>query len=671
MHQKWQHFSTASRKWLWILVVLGVVAALPVAYDRYQTESSASNVELVFNYRGLAEVASYHAHPEQFLQEQLDKLKAAGITSMAMFESTLDDFKKSRRLMVYNAQDIAQMTQSVVPTDENFTYILFTNEENAGRLTPVIEDTFKSLDINVKPWEFHNQKGLIIETSPEDAALKPMQPDPIAFEMLRSKGFHIVPRMSDSLPYDQEAMEKLLAYYEANDVKRILFEGDSVRGFNDNEDKNSLQSFANLLNQHGIGIAAIENTKKPQAGMSTLAYNIHYNVVRLYSLSEKDALLDEDTIADRFALATKDRNIRMLYINTAPSRSASKAMVTDSIDNIIKSLKEPGNAIEQMEKNGFHMGRAEAFHITDSSLQHYLKMVVVLGGVAFVALMISYFLPLLTLPAFVLGLIGSAGLYVLKPTLFEQALALLVAISGPTVAMILAVRKLNALNGADSELATGRRVTHAIVLYIKTAIISMAAIPFVIALLNNITYSLVLNQFRGVSLLHAAPILLIAVFVILYRGGKPFRQIGKLFRTPITLLWVVAGVVIAGAGMYYLSRTGNAGKVSSIEMVMRTFLENTFHVRPRNKEIAMHPLFLLGIFLSIRYRNAVYIMIFAVIGQLSMVDTFAHIHSPMKISLARDLLGMGIGLILGLIAILVWQIAEGCWKKWSPRLRKQ
>ncbi len=77
VHQKWQHFSTASRKWLWILVVLGIVAALPVAYDRYQTESSASNVELVFNYRGLAEVASYHAHPEQFLQEQLDKLKAA------------------------------------------------------------------------------------------------------------------------------------------------------------------------------------------------------------------------------------------------------------------------------------------------------------------------------------------------------------------------------------------------------------------------------------------------------------------------------------------------------------------------------------------------------------------------------------------------------------------
>lgn len=671
VHQKWQHWNTASRKWLWILVVLGILAALPVAYDRFQTESSSNKVELVFNYRGLAEVASYQAHPEQFISEQLDKLKAAGITSMAMFESTLDDFKKTRRLMVYSAQDVAQMTQSVVPTDENFTYILFTNEENAGRLSPLIEDTFTSLGINVKPWEFHNQKGLIVETSPEDAGLKPMQPDPIAFELLRSKGFHIVPRMSDSLPYDQDAMEKLLAYYEANDVNRILFEGDSVKGFNDNQDKHSLQSFASLLNQHGIGIAAIENTKKPQAGMAKLSYDIHYNVVRLYSLSDKDAqALEEKTIADRFALATKDRNIRMLYINTAPSKSVTKAAVTDSIDNIIKSLNEPGGAIKAMENNGFTMGRAEAFHVTDSSAQRYFKLVAVLGAVAFISLMISYFLPALTLPAFVLGMIGSAGLYVLKPTLFEQALALLVAISAPTVAVVLAIRKVNALNAADSDLAPGKRLAHAIVLFIKTSIISMAAIPFVIALLNNITYSLVISQFRGVSLLHAAPILLIAVFVVLYRGGRPVQQIGKLFRTPITLVWVVAAVVIAAAGFYYLSRTGNSGKVSSIEMVIRPFLENTFHVRPRNKEIIAHPLFLLGLFLSIRHRNAIFIMIFAVIGQLSMVDTFAHIHSPMKISLARDLLGLGIGFVLGLIAIGVWQILEGCWKKWSPRLKQ-
>ncbi|MBJ9993023.1 DUF5693 family protein [Paenibacillus sp. S28] len=671
MHQKWQRWNTASRKWLWILVVLGIIAAIPVIYDRYRTESSSNNVELVYNYRGLVETASYQAHPEEYLQQQLDQLKAAGVTSMAMFESTLDDFKKSRRIMMFNAGDVASMTKSVIPTNDNYTYILFTNEENAGRLSPLIEDTFTGIGIGVKPWEFNGQKGLILETSPEDAVLKPMQPDPIAFEMLRSKGFNIVPRMSDSLPYNQEAMDKLLAYYQANGVKRVLFEGDSVKGFNDNEDMNSLQGFANLLNQYGIGIAAIENLKQPQKGLSKLAYDTDYNVARLYSLSDRDAAaLSPETIADRFALATKDRNIRMLYINVAPSRNTTKATITDSVENIVKTLQEPGNAIKQMENNGFKMGQAGAFHIYDSAGQRYFKMVVVLGGVAFVALLVSYFIPALTLIAFVLGLIGSAGLYVLKPTLFEQALALLVAISAPTIAVLLAVRKLNEMNAANAGLTSGRRLAHAVVTYIKTAIISMSAIPFVIALLNNITYSLVLNQFRGVSLLHLAPIGLIAIYVVLYRGGKPLQQIGKLFRTPITLTWVVAAGVIGVLGLYYLSRTGNGGSVSSIEMTLRTVLENTFHVRPRNKELVAHALFLLGIFVSLRYRNVVYLMIFAVIGQLSMVDTFAHIHSPMKISFVRDLLGLGLGFIFGLIAIGVWQVLEGCWKRWVPPLRR-
>lgn len=671
VHQKWQRWNTASRKWLWILVVLGIIAAIPVIYDRYRTESSSNNVELVYNYRGLVETASYQAHPEEYLQQQLDQLKAAGVTSMAMFESTLDDFKKSRRIMMFNAGDVASMTKSVIPTNDNYTYILFTNEENAGRLSPLIEDTFTGIGIGVKPWEFNGQKGLILETSPEDAVLKPMQPDPIAFEMLRSKGFNIVPRMSDSLPYNQEAMDKLLAYYQANGVKRVLFEGDSVKGFNDNEDMNSLQGFANLLNQYGIGIAAIENLKQPQKGLSKLAYDTDYNVARLYSLSDRDAAaLSPETIADRFALATKDRNIRMLYINVAPSRNMTKATITDSVDNIVKTLQEPGNAIKQMENNGFKMGQAGAFHIYDSAGQRYFKMVVVLGGVAFVALLVSYFIPALTLIAFVLGLIGSAGLYVLKPTLFEQALALLVAISAPTIAVLLAVRKLNEMNAANAGLTSGRRFAHAVVIYIKTAIISLSAIPFVIALLNNITYSLVLNQFRGVSLLHLAPIGLIAIYVVLYRGGKPLQQIGKLFRTPITLTWVVAAGVIGVLGLYYLSRTGNGGSVSSIEMTLRTVLENTFHVRPRNKELVAHALFLLGIFVSLRYRNVVYLMIFAVIGQLSMVDTFAHIHSPMKISFVRDLLGLGLGFIFGLIAIGVWQVLEGCWKRWVPPLRR-
>jgi hypothetical protein len=652
VYQKWQYWNTVSRKWLWVLVALGLLASIPVIADRVKTESSSKKVEIVFDYRDLTEAASYQAHPQDYLNKQLDRLKQAGVNSMAMYESTLDDFRKAGRVVTYTTQNVADMEKRLPPANENFTYVVFSDKENAKALKPLIERTFTSLGINVKPWSYQGQEGVIVETSPEDAYLKPMQPDPIAMKQLRSKGFFIVPRMSDSLPYNEELTEEMLASFQQNGVKRILFEGDSVKGFTDNEKKHSLAAFAELLNKYDIGLAAI-----------------HYNVVRLYSLSDKDSTLDVETLADRFALAAKDRNIRMLYLNTAPTRSVAEAKVKDSVDNLIHSLDEPGNAIQRMEKKGFELGQAEPFQVVDSSIQRYLKMVVVLGALAFFSIMVSYFVPALTLLVFALGLVGSAGLYVLNSSLMEQALALLAAISGPTIAMVIAVRTVRIKR--EQELSPGQRLVQTLILYVQTAILSLAAVPFVIALLNSIAYSLVLNQFRGVSLLHVLPIFLAAIYIFFYRGVSIREEISKLLRTPITVLWVVVLAVVGAAGMYYLSRTGNAGTVSNTELVFRNFLENAFGVRPRNKEFLMaHPLFIAGAFLALKYRKAIYLLIIAAIGQASMVDTFAHIHSPAALSLSRGLLGLGLGLLLGIIAIVAWQVLEGCWKKWSPQLKR-
>ncbi|AOZ94726.1 hypothetical protein PNBC_12875 [Paenibacillus crassostreae] len=669
--QKWKQWSKSSRKWLWILVIVGIVAAIPVIYDRYQTETSANQVEFVFDYRDLVDIAAIQAHPNDYINEQLDRLKDAGVSTMAMFESTLDEFQKSRRITLYSSIDLAKQKNELIPVNENFTYVVFTNEENAREISPIIEQTFQMLEIEVKPWTYENQTGLMIETPMENAVLKPMQSDPITFNMLRSKGFIIMPRLADSLPYDPDYMESLISDYASEGVQRVLFEGESVKGYNDQAAQMSLNAFAELLKEHNIGIATIENLKAPQLGLKQLAYALDYNVVRLYSLSDADAALDVQKIADRFTLASKDRNIRMFYLNAAPSRNATKAMITDPMDNLIHSLVDPGNAIDKIESNGFTIGPAESFDVVDSSYQRIFKLIVVIGAVAFISLMISYFFPILTISAFILGVIGSAGLIVLKPTLFEQALALFVAISGPTIAMLLAVRKVNGLNLQAVEMKLSRRVMHAIVLYLKTAIISMSAIPFVVALLNNVTYQLMIEQFRGVSLLHFAPIALTGLYIVLYRGGNLRQQLGNILRSRITILGVIVVGVIGVVGWYYLQRTGNAGSVSSIELTFRSLMENTFGVRPRNKEFLLaHPIFLLGIFMSIKYRNAIYLMVIAVIGQLSMVDTFAHIHTPLTISLVRNLLGLGLGLIIGLIAIVAWQIIEGCWKRWSPRLTR-
>nr|WP_249529494.1 DUF5693 family protein [Paenibacillus brevis] len=667
-----QRWNEASRKWLWVLVIIAIVASVPVIVQRVQTESSANQVEVVFNYRGLLDVSAYQENPQAYLDEQLDRLKEAGVNTMAMFESTLDELSKARRIMVFNAADAAKLSQTVVAPDKNYTYVAFTNEENAQQLRPMIEESFRNLDVSVVPWNYGEYSGLMLGMSMDESVMKPMALDPFAFAMLREKGFNILPRLSDNIPYNQEEMDEVLAFYAENGVKRILFDGEAVKGYKSNGSMNSLQGFADLLNKHGIGIAAIENLKSPQKGLNQLAYLLDYNVVRLHSLQDTEASQEPKVLADRFVLATKDRNIRMIYLNASPNKDAAKASITSPINNLIDSLTGPEGAVQRIQDNGFEFGQAKAFVIHDASWQKALKAIVVLGGVAMCALLVSYFILPLTLIAFVLGLVGSAGLYVLNSTLMEQALALGVAISAPTVATLLAIRKVKDIRHSLPEISAGRRLTHTLVLYIKTSVISLAAVPFVIALLNNITYSLVLNQFRGVSLLHLGPILLIAIYVFLYQGTSIWQELRNWLKMPITLLWVVVAAVLGVVALYYLSRTGNAGTLLPGEAAFRSFLENTFGVRPRNKEFLLaHPLFLVGIFAAFRYRWAMYAMVIAVMGQLSMVDTFAHIHTPAVLSLIRGVLGLGLGLIVGLIAIVVWHIIERCWDRWSPKLLRQ
>lgn len=672
MIRSWQRWNKASQKWLWMLVIVGIIAAIPVMIDRVKTESSSNKVEVVFNFRGLLDISTYKENPEQYLDQQLSELKAAGVTTMALFESTLDEMVKAHQIMTFSSLDLAKMNQTLVTGNENKTYIAFTSAENEKLLSPIIEKAFRNLDISVSPWKYENYTGLEIGAPVEEANMKPMQPNPILMTWLYDRGFQILPRFSDNTSYNQQDMDELLAQYKQLGVSKILFDGEAVKGYNDNEKMNSLQGFADLLKQYNIGIVTIENLKSPQKGFSKLAYLTDYNVVRLFSLSDGEAYLDAATLADKFVLATKDRNIRMIYLNAQPNKDSLKASITNPVNNLIQALSGSGNAIKSIEKNGFEIGQAESFTVYNSAWQKYCKAVVLLGAVAFIALLVSYFASPFTLLAFILGLLGSAGLYLLKPVLLEQALALLVSISAPTIAVVMAIRKVEEMQGSNISNSVGRRVAHSIVLYFKTALISLAAAPFIIALLNNITYSLVITQFRGVSLLHLVPIMLIVVYVFLYLGKSIWRELQNWLKMPITLLWVVLFVVVAGVAFFYLSRTGNGGTLLPGEASLRSFLENNFGVRPRNKEFLFaHPIFLAGVFAAFRYRKALYAMIIVVIGQLSMVDTFAHIHTPMVLSLIRGLLGLGLGLIVGLVLLLAWYIVERCWDRWSPRLLKK
>lgn len=186
---------------------------------------------------------------------------------------------------------------------------------------------------------------------------------------------------------------------------------------------------------------------------------------------------------------------------------------------------------------------------------------------------------------------------------------------------------------------------------------------------------LVLEQFRGVSLLHLAPIAIVGIYWLLFLEPMNYRERIKrtraLLSKHISVLWIIAAALVAAAGFYYLSRTGNEGQASAFERYFRSFLENTLGVRPRTKEFLIaHPLFLLGAYLSYKYRNALILIMIGVIGQASIVDTFAHLHTPLVISSIRVVYGLAFGTLIGLVLIAVWEIVVRSWRRWVPRLNE-
>lgn len=681
MKQKYLKWNEYSLQWLWWLVILGVIAVLPIAYERIQTERTARQVEFVFDYRDLLDIADYKSNPRLFIEEQLQRMKESGISSMAVYESTLDELQKSRHIRIFSAKEAMALTQTPW-SDQNFTHILFADADVQRQLQPLIERGFARIGVSTRPWSFQNQPGMVIEMGMEDASIKPLDPDPITMRMLKDQGFQVVVRLSNRIqPFSVEEMDALLAQLRDLGVRRIVVDGPAVPGY-DPKNPEQLKKMGELMNKYRIGLASIELLKVPQQGFSTLAKEIRYNVVRLHSFTEQDgdkiAGNPDDPaleplirgVSDRFVLAVKDRNIRMIFLNARPYKNLDRGMYTDPLESIYASLSGHDGAVNRVQREGFTLGPAKQLALVHSGWQKAAKAVLLLSSVALIAITLSYFARQLRLLLFVIGTVGSAGLYVLSASLYGQAAALLTAICAPTLAVIMAVRTADRVRGTPRN-----PIGFSVFLLVRTTLISLIGAVFVIGLLNHITYFLGLQLFRGVSLLFIMPVVLSGCYVAFFHEStdlkRVFAKIKNVLSAHIRVLWVVLAAVAALVFIYYLSRSGNEGQVSSLERMFRSFLEDTLKVRPRTKEFLIaHPLFILGGYLVFKYRSALYLIFAGVIGQLSLVNTFTHLHTPVWISLIRTAYGIGFGIVIGLLLIAVWEIVARGWRKWAPLLKE-
>jgi hypothetical protein len=204
----------------------------------------------------------------------------------------------------------------------------------------------------------------------------------------------------------------------------------------------------------------------------------------------------------------------------------------------------------------------------------------------------------------------------------------------------------------------------------------------VVGLLSERPFMVKVSAFAGIKAAHFLPLLVIAGLFIIggWGGPRPWAEARRRARHHLALffgerlhVWHLATAIMALVILgLMLARTGNDPGVgiSGPEMALRSLLDR-FMVRPRTKEFLIgHPVLVATLVLAARGAGRpwlVPLLLVGAIGQVSMVNSFCHLHTPLALTLARTLNGLWIGVLLGLVlAWLVGRLVRG-----EPRSRSR
>ena len=381
-----------------------------------------------------------------------------------------------------------------------------------------------------------------------------------------------------------------------------------------------------------VPVATIEFSD--QKGLNQLGVLLNKDVIRLHTISNGEmGNLTPDSALDRWMLAARERNMRSLLVRffdiTTPGANLQGNL--NYVASIQTGLIESGFTLDQPYE--------KPASIPASTILMAMVGTAVIAGVMLILLEMR--LPKLSLLALIGGIAIWLALLLVNPTMAKKMMALLSVITFPTLSCLLIMKP------------EARSIGKSVVALLKLCAISYIGAVLMVGLLADILFMLKLDQFIGVKLAHVVPIVAVPFILYIWNEEKPLTFVKQLLEKALDYKWTMLGVLVAVAGVIYLSRTGNSGaELSAAESMMRTFLNDVMGVRPRSKEFLIgYPFTWLLFWLGASRKNWL-LTIPAIIGQVSLVNTYAHIHTALIMSMQRSFNGLVLGIAVGLLLII-------------------
>jgi hypothetical protein len=618
---------TVSKKPLWLVLVLLFTLLLPGIYQRFYAEWTNNEYEMVIPFENIVDLSDQSNELSKDMI--LGQLRGAGLDAISLEPETLRKLFYSGDISILTTEKVNELSLLSNEFDRLASQVdgkgIFITLHSESNVTDLIQDIFpegKRLRANGREFYFI-----------PDATNKTLD-TPLAFSeeyiaTIQQQGLKVIPRIPNySIDQNTYVYDQL---FEIGAGSNILFIGNDVLGMGDPE---NMTKFIERLRADKIGLYTIEFDD--QKGFKSLAYATDMNVIRLHGLNL--AKIESTEVAvERAIRAVKERNIRSIFVRM------NRGEADEVMNETVTFLQD----VQRQMPYPYTDGEPQPYQ----DVQNWTKIPAALAAILFVMLTVLHVLNNKWLT--VLAGLGTAaiafGSILLQHTLLLQALALAVAVLTP----ILAVYPI--------EKTTNLR--EILVKYAKAIGVSVIGIAIVVALLNGNEFFVKMEEFRGVKLVYIFPIAFAFFYAI-------FGHIRKILKGNVAY-WHLAVIGFIGIiGLYYISRTGNAGSVSSIELMVRQTLEELMYVRPRTKEFLIgFPIFVLTLYVSKKSLSvAKFMMIPGIIGFLSIMNTFTHLHIPLHVSVLRTIYSLVIGFILGLLLIQLYKIGMKLFEKYvKPR----
>lgn len=671
---------------LLIIIGMGLFAALIIAGQRYFVESENMKVDLAVDYKSIVDLAEREGLE---LDDVLKMTKEAGITSLAVYDSSLEKLAREGKIFTIAGSEILANYQCGTLTNELWRQTIEFGLIASNRVYVVGGDLDSYYDTKEALYQRLGEERVkifsvggieVIEVKAQFGELMKMPLGLPRDEMnkARAAGFMILARPMNFSKCTAENVQFFFDRIENYPISEIVFDGPEVLGAS-----NFLDLTAENMIRRKITFGVIEHFTQlkfyPQLGMEYLAQKIGKDhVARLYAIpKDEQPKLAMSAAVNRWSTTDRERNIRVNLMRIYEKPEHEMTLLETN-------MKYFRGVHDVLERDGFTFGKAGTFENYYPNV--ILRALVIIGVVAAGVLYLSLISRRLNrnrkfqLQLFaILAIIAVAPILMGAGGMVRVFAAFMSANLFPALAIIwqldllrvvqYRVRIQNRAARLKENLSTFQVVWISGFALLMTGIMSMTGAAYLSGALSDVSYFLEFEIFRGIKLTFILPLILVAVAFLqrfnvvdeVRKNVPATQQIKELLDKSISVKVFLALMIVMGAFVVLIARSGHTSgmPVSGLEIKIRALLEQIFYARPRSKEIFFgHPAFMLAFaaFLKKFPKMICFVLVMAgTIGQSSMVETFAHMRTPIFMSFMRGIDGLIPGAIIGAVLIICLQ----------------